>query len=140
MKNLVTFLLLFLNVFLLKAQNQNGNERKDSICVTVKELIQNPKKYDKKFVAVSGFIIFEKEGRSAVYISEKDYKNKLNDNGVWLSFLFESSSYYITSQYNKVYGTVVGFYNSGPITVHNGYINKDQETQNGIISSISTVR
>ena len=140
MKNLITYLVLFLNVFLLKAQSQNGNERKDSICVTVKELIQNPKKYDKKYVAITGFIFFEKEGRSAVYISEKDYKNKLNDNCVWLSFVFESSSYYITSHYNKVYGTVVGFFNKGPITVHNGYINKDQKTKNGIISDVSIVR
>lgn len=139
MRNLITCLILLLNVILVKAQNQLGNERKDSICVTVKELIQNPKKFNKKYIAVSGFILFEKEGRAAIYISEDDCKNQLNDNCVWLSFLFESSSHYITSNYNKAYGTIVGIFNEGPIIIHNGYINKDQKSNNGIISNICSV-
>jgi hypothetical protein len=139
MRNLITCLMLLLNFMLVKAQNQLGNERKDSICVTVKELIQNPKKFDKKYIAVSGFILFEKKGRSAIYISENDFKNQLNDNCVWLSFIFESSSHHITSNYNKVYGTIVGFFNEGPIIIHNGYTNKDQQSNNGIITDISSV-
>ncbi len=131
--------MLLLNVMLGKAQNQLGNARKDSICVTVKELIQNPKKFDKKYIAVSGFILFEKKGRSAIYISENDYKNQLNNNCVWLSFIFENSSDHITSNYNKVYGTIVGFFNKGPIIVHNGYTDNDQQSNNGIITDVSSV-
>ncbi len=137
MKKLLIYFLLFLNIYYAKAQN--GLERKDSICVTIKELIKNPKKYDKKYIALTGFVVFEEKGRNAIFISEDDYKNRLYNNSVWFLFLIETSSYHIVSKYNKTFATVVGIFNKGKMSQYNQYLKKEIKTKNGVLSSISTI-
>ena len=134
MKQIFTYF-LFLCIFSLNAQNHSGDERRDSIPVTIKELLLNPKKYNEKYIAVSGFIILEKKGISAIYSSEEDYKNE-SERSFWLSFFFESSTFQTSSYFNKKNAIAVGWFNSGHWTSKNEYLGKEIETKNGMISDL----
>lgn len=136
MKKFLTFFFI-LSSFFLNAQNQKGENRRDSICVTMQELLLNPKKYNNKFIAVSGFVILEKNGRSLIYTSKNDYRYNFFANSILLAFVFESDTYLSTAIYNKTIATVVGKYNYGKWTSKNRDLGTKYKVQNGMIQDIS---
>ncbi len=136
MKQFLTYFFI-LNFLLLNAQNQKGANRRDSICVTMKELLLNPKNYENKFIAVSGFVILEKNGTSLIFISKNDYRYNLFANSILLSFFFESSTYFKISAFNKTFATIVGRYNNGDLTIKNRDLGTKYKVKNGMISDIN---
>ena len=132
--NLSLFFLF--NIIFINAQTPKGETRKDSICVSIKELLLNPNKYHEKFVAISGFIVLEKKGQREIYASENDYLKKSSKNSIGLSFFFESNTYQISTKFNKTYATVVGWFSKSKTITYNEYLRKKVKSKNGMITNI----
>ena len=130
---IVIFIFNFIHI---NAQTPDGETRKDSICVTMKELLSNPNKYSEKFVAVSGFIVLEKNGIREIYVSENDYIKKSSKKSIGLSFFFESSTHLTSSKYNKTYATIVGWFSKSEVITYNEYLGKKIISKNGMITDL----
>jgi hypothetical protein len=89
--------------------------------VSIIHLMANPKKYHKKQIMVTGFLVMELEG-NAIYLHKDDYAYHISKNGLWCEI--DVPKY---QSYNKKYVSIEGEFdadNTGHLGLWSGTIKK----------------
>ena len=81
--------------------------------VSIEELIKYSEKYEKKNVSLYGYVKFDKQKISRIFISKDDFENKQVNKSVCFMFLFENSSFNTVKRYDEKYVQLSGIYISG---------------------------
>ncbi|RKS02885.1 hypothetical protein [Flavobacterium sp. 102] len=105
-------ILLFLGNINCFAQDTIAKIEKP-IEVSIEELIKHSEKYEKKNISVYGYVKFDKQKISRIFISKEDFENKRINNSVCFMFLFENSSFNTVKRYDEKYVQLSGIYVPG---------------------------
>ncbi|MBF6641132.1 hypothetical protein IVB69_06545 [Flavobacterium sp. J49] len=129
-KTISIFILLFFGTINCFSQDDTEPKLEKPIEVSLENLIQHSKRFEKKNVLVQGYAKFEKGKICRVFISKEDLEKNNLENSVCFMFLMEGSTYGTIQKCNGEYIILSGVYLPGKAL-------ESVELKNGILTSVS---
>ena len=100
--------------------------------VSIEDLIKHPENFEKKSISIYGYIKFDKNKISRIYISKEDFEMTRIKNSICFMFLFENSSYNKVKTCDEKYVQLSGIYIPGKAIGKR----RKLKMENGVMTSV----